>query len=126
MPSCPEFKFDIVEVKPKSPFKTIITLNCDLKLDFEEPLDYVEPAPPIRDQPQLKKKDSKMLMEKENNKRFQAFSGNYQRLDGKQVKVDPTAKDDEEDYDPRKHRLPNGVRENMFGNSFAGKGIRVN
>jgi Ubiquitin fusion degradation protein UFD1 len=45
LPDNSMYKFDIVEVKPKSPFKTIITLNCDLKLDFEEPLDYVEPAP---------------------------------------------------------------------------------
>lgn len=126
MQSCPEYKFDILEVKPKSPFKTIITLNCDLKLDFAEPLDYVEPAPPIKDHTDLKKKDSKMLMEEEKTKKFQAFSGNYQRLDGKQVKGDPTVQDKEEDYDPRKHKLPNGVREHIFGPKFTGKGVRLN
>lgn len=126
MPSCPQFKFDIVEVKPKSPFKTIITLNCDLKLDFEEPLDYVEPAPQYLEQPALKKRDSKMLMEQEKVKRFKAFSGNYQRLDGKQVKLDPSQDNDEEEYDPRKNKLPNGVRENMFTKSFVGKGIKLN
>ena len=107
-------------MKPKSPFKTIVTLNCDLKLDFEEPRDYVQPAPPIMDQPQLKKKNSKMLMEKEQQKKFKAFQGNFRRLDGKEVKHDPTANDEEEEYDPRKHKLVGGVRENLFGNFFAG------
>lgn len=116
-----------MEVKPKSPFKTIVTVNCDLKLDFEEPLDYVEPAPQYLEQPALKKKkDSKMLIEEEKVKKFKAFSGNYRRLDGKQVAYDPADHTDEEEYDPRKHRLPNGVRDNLFAKSFGGKGVKLN
>ena len=89
IPSNPIFKFDIVEVKPKSPFKTVSVVNCDVKIDFEAPLDYVEPAPPIQNEPQLQKKDSKVLMEEEGVKRFKAFKGKYRRLDGKEVKFDP-------------------------------------
>lgn len=65
-------------------------------------------------------------MEEEKSSRFKAFSGNYRRLDGKEVKGDPTANDEEEEYDPRKNKLPNGVRDNLFGNNFEGKGVRLN
>lgn len=54
----PEFKFDIVEVKPVSPYKTVVTINCDLNLDFEAPLDYEEPP-----EPTLQKKQSSLVIE---------------------------------------------------------------
>jgi len=90
-PSCPIFKFDIIEVKPPSPFKTVTVVNCDVKIDFEAPLDYVEPAPPIYDEPQLVKRSSSVLMDEETEKPFKAFKGNYQRLDGKVVQDDPVS-----------------------------------
>lgn len=65
-------------------------------------------------------------MEKETVKKFKAFSGNYQRLDGKQVKMDPSAHEEDEEYDPRKHKLSTGVRQDLFGKTFAGQGIRLN
>lgn len=55
----PEFKFDIMELKPVSPYKTVSIINCDLNLDFDPPLDYVE-APP---EPTLSKRQSSVLME---------------------------------------------------------------
>ena len=54
----PEFKFDIVELKPNSQFKTVSIINCDLNLDFEAPLDYEEPA-----EPTLNKRNSSVVME---------------------------------------------------------------
>jgi hypothetical protein len=57
LPANPEFKFDIVEIKPVSPYKTVSIINCDLNLDFEAPLDYVEP-----EQPSLQKRSSSVLM----------------------------------------------------------------
>lgn len=64
-------------------------VNCDVKLDFEAPLDYVEPAPPIMEEPQLQKRSSSLIMDEEVEKKFKAFKGNYRRLDGKEVKFDP-------------------------------------
>lgn len=66
-----------------------------------------------------------MLMQEEKVKKFKAFSGNYQRLDGKQLK-DAIVNEEEEEYDPRKHRLPSGVRDKMFVKSFTGAGVRLN
>ena len=54
----PEFKFDIVELKPNSQFKTVSIINCDLNLDFEAPLDYEEPA-----EPTMAKRNSSVVME---------------------------------------------------------------
>lgn len=122
-PTCPIFKIDIMDVKPPTPFKTVSVVNCDVKLDFEAPLDYVEPEPVMRE-PELKKNESKgLVIEEEGRKVFKAFKGSYRRLDGKEVKIDPVAKDDE--YDPRKHRLENGVRENMVLKKFQGTGTRI-
>jgi hypothetical protein len=58
LPQNPEFKFDIIEIKPASPYKTVSIINCDLNLDFEAPLDYVEP-----EQPSLQKRNSSVVME---------------------------------------------------------------
>jgi len=54
----PEFKFDIVELKPANQYKTVSIINCDLNLDFEAPLDYEEPP-----EPTLEKKSSSLVME---------------------------------------------------------------
>ena len=55
----PEFKFDIMDLKPVSPYKTVSIINCDLNLDFDPPLDYEE-APP---EPSLTKRQSSVLMD---------------------------------------------------------------
>lgn len=117
LPSHPIFKFDIMDVTPTSPFKTVSVINCDLKLDFEAPLDYVEPAP----EPKLEKKDSHLMIAEESE--FSAFTGNYQRLDGKKVKGDPTAK--VEEYDPRKHKLKHGIRDYNIETYFKGQGVSL-
>ena len=39
---------------------------------------------------------------------FKEFKGKYQRLDGREVKNLPVSEPKE--FDPRKHRLENGVR----------------
>jgi len=41
----PMIQFDILEVKPPSPFKSVCLINTDVEIDFAPPLDYVEPAP---------------------------------------------------------------------------------
>lgn len=127
LPQNPEFKFDIVEIKPVSPYKTVSIINCDLNLDFEAPLDYVEPT-----QPTLEKRSSSVIMEEgrtevylehNKNKEFSEFTGKHFRIDNKSLKEDVSKK--REEYDPRKHRLQNGVRKNLASDPFAGKGIRI-
>lgn len=117
----PEFKFDIVDVKPVSSFKTVSIINCDLNLDFEAPLDYEE-APP---EPALNKRQSSVVMEEKagGKKEFSEFTGKHTRLDGKALKEDQTKK--KEEYDPRKNKLPNGVRTNLTTEVFSGKGLRI-
>lgn len=121
--SCPEFKFDIRDIKPVSPYKTVSTIDCNLNLDFEAPLDYEEPAP----QPALDKKtNSNVVMDEEKlpEGEFNAFSGKFQRLDGKSIKDEVIKK--KEEYDPRKCRLHNGVRKAVNSDPFSGKGLRLN
>ena len=120
LPQNPEFKFDIIELKPVSPYKTVSIINCDLNLDFEAPLDYEEP--PL---PSLQKKNSQVVLDKDDDqeKPFEAFTGKHARLDGKNLKEDMTKR--KEEYDPRKHRLHNGIRKDLVTESFAGKGVRL-
>lgn len=120
LPQNPEFKFDIIELKPVSPYKTVSIINCDLNLDFEAPLDYEEPV-----QPTLQKRNSSLVMDEEANKDkpFEAFMGKHSRIDEKALKEDMARK--KEEYDPRKHRLPNGIRQDLVTQTFAGRGIRI-
>lgn len=114
-------QFDILEVKPPSPFKSVCLINTDVEIDFAPPLDYVEPAPrspknkPVaQDEPETQSNG------------FSAFTGGFQRLDGKKVKIDPTVKENPDLYDPRKVRLVKGVRKyGQLVNEFAGKGVRI-
>lgn len=117
----PEFKFDIVEVKPVSPYKTVSIINCDLNLDFEAPLDYEETPP----EPALNKRSSNVVIDEkdQDNKQFSEFTGKFMRLDGKAVKDDPSKK--KEEFDPRKHKLKNGIRENLFTEAFTGKAVKL-
>lgn len=122
----PEFKFDIVELKPANQYKTVSIINCDLNLDFEAPLDYEEPP-----EPTLEKKSSSLVMENGKKcliqeletKEFKEFQGKHIRLDGKALKDDVVPK--KEEYDPRKHRLPRGVRASSSTEAFSGKGYKI-
>lgn len=118
--SNPEFKFDIVDIKPESAYKTVSIINCDLNLDFEAPLDYEEPATP-----KLEKHSSSVVIDDadKEEKTFSEFTGKCQRLDGKAAPEGAVNK--KEEYDPRKFRLPNGVRKETFVDPFTGKGIRI-
>lgn len=62
-------------------------------------------------------------MKERENKEFAEFTGKFMRLDGKAVKDDVVKK--KEEYDPRKHRLPHGVRRDLVLETFSGKGVRI-
>jgi hypothetical protein len=54
---------------------------------------------------------------------FSEFTGKHLRIDNKSLKEDLSKK--REEYDPRKHRLQNGVRRDMTSDPFTGKGVRI-
>lgn len=103
----PFLKFDILEVKPSSPFKSVCLINTDVEIDFAPPLDYVEPAPPS---PKRNKAQEVEEEAQDDDSSFREFRGTYRRLDGKPVTRDPTKKIEKDEFDPRKHRLVHGVR----------------
>lgn len=63
-------------------------------------------------------------IESNKDKEFSEFTGKHFRIDNKTLKEDLSKK--REEYDPRKHRLPNGVRKDLApADAFAGKGVRI-
>jgi len=93
-----------------------------VEIDFAPPLDYVEPAPPS---PKLEKRTSSTIIAEQGESQFRAFRGNYQRLDGKEVKYDPVEHVTDTEYDPRSRRLKRGVRGVEIFDEFAGSGVRI-
>lgn len=92
------YAIDIIETRPD---RAILTIQTDLQVDFAPPKDYREE--PVRKEPSL-------TFGKEDHKK----NGNGQAigytLDGKTVKI-PVAKDEgEKEYDPRNHRIVNGIK----------------
>ena len=112
------FTFDVKEILPKNPFKAVCLIDCNLNLDFEAPLDYVEPT-----KPSLEKQQSSLTIEQE-DKKFRAFKGSGGRLDGKPMKASDLLKEKEEkesnEWNPRKCILVNGVRRIDDFNAFQG------
>lgn len=42
------------------------------------------------------------------------------------MQLEQKKKQEEEEYDPRKHRLPNGIRKKIIADDFKGKGVKIN
>jgi ubiquitin fusion degradation protein 1 len=96
------YAIDIIETRPGP---AIMTLQTDLQVDFAPPKDYVE-------QPVLKKEPSITFGKEESKggsrKGSETLTG--YTLDGKTVQVKPQQADGEREYDPRRHRITNGVK----------------
>ena len=122
------FKIDIVNCKPG---KGIRTLNCDIVVDFDPPKDYKEPPRQAKNQinsstsgnikfKNEEKQQRKKLTPEELQKQIEdkKFSGHHFRMDGKvisenqinKVKVQHEKKNAEENYDPRKCKIPSTPR----------------
>eukprot|EP01016_Furgasonia_blochmanni_P045656 TRINITY_DN6471_c0_g1_i4.p1 TRINITY_DN6471_c0_g1~~TRINITY_DN6471_c0_g1_i4.p1 ORF type:complete len:712 (+),score=138.03 TRINITY_DN6471_c0_g1_i4:66-2201(+) len=115
---------DILEAKPQSMYNAVCVIEADVEVDFAPPLDYVEDAVPLNkkqssirldDDETAKRSPGKKPKEPENK----LFGGKGVRLDGKAVDHNKLAQADakkiiEENYDPRKHRLPHGVRQYIY------------
>lgn len=100
------WEIDILETRPD---QAIMTINTDLEVDFAPPKDYrEEPAP--KKEPALTFSSDAPL---ESGVKNTPFIGAGVRLDGKTISQpasQPVQKKDEPEYDPRKHRIPHGIR----------------
>ena len=118
------YNIDILECKPD---KAIRTLNCDLVVDFAPPKDYKEPEPkkPIKNVAgsnikfNSEEKPVKLTQEEiEKNITDKKFSGHHFRMDGKAITQNAAKKviakkekeKAEDNYDPRKCRIPSNPR----------------
>ena len=115
------FKIDVIECKPE---KQIKTLNCDIEVDFAPPKDFKEPEkkPKVTDSNIKFKNDQEHLLTKEEIEKQisdKKFFGHHLRIDGKQVSntqamriinAKKEQKDNEDNYDPRKCRIPTNPR----------------
>ncbi|CAG9319932.1 unnamed protein product [Blepharisma stoltei] len=100
------FEIDIIETRPGP---AIMTIQTDLEVDFAPPKDYREEAPQL-------KKEASLTYEQEEGKqqsKTATWQGSGNRLDGKPVTNMPRKESTDKasnEYDPRKHRLVNGVK----------------
>ena len=119
------YKIDVIQCKPD---KAIRTLNCDIEVDFAPPKDYKEPekSPQIGNitSSNIKFNSEKApvkLTKEEIQKQItdKKFSGHFFRIDGKDISNNQAMKiikgkkeqqNNEENYDPRKCRIPSNPR----------------
>lgn len=124
------YLLDVVECKPKD---TICLTNVDVTVDFDVPVDYKEAEQKMKQQQIQDKQIKKPLTEEDiiNKVRSEKFQGNCLRVDGKKITEnqaknieEKNKKQEEEDmYDPRKHRITHGVRNSFI--AFKGQGSKV-
>lgn len=112
------FQLDILDLKPENQYNAAIIIDTDLNIDFAPPLDYVEPPKQFR-----KDLDNEIVND---TGEFSAFAGKGLRMDGKQLSraADEDAKKEKE-YDPREHKIPQGIRKEWFGNEFTGTAVKI-
>ena len=121
------YKIDVIECKPE---KQIRTLNCNLQVDFEEPIDYKEYQEKHAKKPQnitgnniiLKPDQIPVKLTKEQIQKQimdNKFRGHHMRIDGKDVSNNQAKKiikskielqNKEDNYDPRKCRISSNPR----------------
>ena len=109
------FDIDIMEIKPKNDYDAICIIDTDVEVDFAPPLDYEEPS-----------NQKAEFVEQSADSKTGFFAGKGMRIDEKQVKPGQrkvSMNQEEEEYDPRKHRIHRGVRKNT--NDFTGKGVKM-
>ena len=115
-----QYDLDIMELRPANNYKAAVIIDTDLTLDFAPPLDYVEPI-------RQRKKSGKGKVVDESGVDLSRF----RRLDGKKLRKKQKKKiiqqELDKEYDPRKHRIENGIRNNCLGifKKFKGKGLAL-
>ena len=108
-----KFDIDILEIKPKNDYEAICIIDADVEVDFAPPLDYEETQPQTT---------GGKLVEETSKGGF--FSGQGMRIDEKANKPGRKASQavEEEEYDPRNHRIHRGVRK---VSEWDGKGVKI-
>ena len=115
------FLFDILEVKPVNSTNCICLIEADIEVDFAPPLDYVEKPP------ELVKRQSSVNLDEGANEPKGPFQGKGIKINGQVVDTanEPKQKVNNEQYDPRKHRITNGIKSNIMGYEFKGSGVKI-
>lgn len=115
-----KYEIDILEIKPKNEYGAICIIDADVEVDFAPPLDYVEPP---------KDYQRASLSEDNEKSKNEPFGGKGTRIDEKPDKpgarkgsqaVQPA---EEDEYDPRKHRIHRGVRKTSV--EWTGQGTKI-
>jgi ubiquitin fusion degradation protein 1 len=119
------YKIDVIQCKPD---KAIRTLNCDIEVDFAPPKDYKEPERPKTNKNltgsniKFNSEEKPVKLTKEEIQKQitdKKFSGRHFRIDGKEIsnnqalriiKGKKEQQSNEENYDPRKCRIPSNPR----------------
>ena len=109
-----DFLIDIVDCKPDD---QICVVEADIEVEFKAPLDYKE-VPLVKKQSHFSIDDEEK-QQQENHKKLKELETKFVRLDGKALtekqkqellKKDQVQQKQEEDFDPRQHRLKHGIR----------------
>lgn len=114
------YLFDILEVKPQNPTNCICLIEADIEVDFAPPLDYVEKPP------DLVKRQSSVNLDEDEKEAKGPFQGKGIKINGQAV--DPSLekkKVNNDEYDPRKHRIPHGIKTSIMGHVYKGEGIKI-
>lgn len=112
------YLFDVLEVKPQNNTNCICLIEADIEVDFAPPLDYVEKPP------DLVKRQSSVNLDESEAANKGPFSGKGLKINGTVVE-ETKLKVSNEEYDPRKHRIPHGIRSNITGYEFKGEGLKI-
>lgn len=100
------YELYILETKPDN---AIMTIETDIEVDFAPPRDYVEAPTKLTREPSITAPEEKLNAQQTAGKQF---PGSGQRVDNKAPVKDTGRKGSQEteEYDPRRHRLRNGIR----------------
>jgi ubiquitin fusion degradation protein 1 len=104
-----QYMLDVLELKPENQYNAAILIDTDLNIEFEAPLDYVEP---VRQTNQGKKETGPAKPQ-------------GMRIDSKPLKEHQITGTVEPEYDPRLHKIPHGIRNDWYKTSFTGQGFKV-
>lgn len=132
-----DYPINIIDCKPNA---QICVIETNINLDFDQPLDYVEPAP--KRQGQVQAGSEGVTQTKQNNDKAELEEKRkeimrmYKRLDGKALNEKQVqkllqeyeeAKKREQEFDPRKHRLKHGIKNYVasIDDKFKGKGVKL-
>jgi len=104
------YLINILDVKPKLQSNCICLIDADVEVEFAPPLDYKEKVPGLIEPL------NEIYSNKEENKDEGPFSGKGIKINGQNVinEIKEEGKVDFNAYDPRKHRLINGIRSSGF------------